>query len=383
MRRLVQGNEASALGAVAAGCRFFGGYPITPSTEIAEYMSVNLPKLGGVFIQMEDEIASMASIIGASLGGLKSMTATSGPGFSLMQENIGYACMAEIPVVVVNVMRGGPSTGLPTMPSQGDFMQARWGTHGEHAAIAYCPSSVEESYYLTIKAFETAEYLRNPVFVLMDEVIGHMREVVDIPEEIDPKLAKRKYPDVSGTDFMPFGQSDWDPAPFIPFEGSARYHVTGLMHDSRGYPTSRPDEIETNLRRLVEKIESRAEELSIYEEIQTDDADLILVAYGSVARCASRVVTEARREGLKVGALILKTVWPFPDHLFRGNGRVPAKDLRVPEKGYLVPEMNMGQAVLEVERAVLGKAPVNLYYRIDGSLITPEELLSAVKENMK
>jgi 2-oxoglutarate ferredoxin oxidoreductase subunit alpha len=375
MRRLVQGNEACGEGALAAGCRFFGGYPITPSSEIAEFMARRLPALGGVYIQMEDEIASMASVIGASLGGVKAMTATSGPGFSLMQENIGFACMTEIPCVVINVMRGGPSTGLPTLPSQGDFMQARWGTHGDHAIVAYIPSSVEESYHMTIKAFDTAEYLRIPVFVLIDEVIGHMREVVDLPDEIDPERAGREMPEVVDPDLRPYGEFDGQVAPFVPFAAGHKYHVTGLTHDIRGFPTSKPQEIDRNVRHLVAKVESRTEELTIFEEIAVEDADLLLVAYGSVARCASRVVTEAREEGLKVGALILKTAWPFPDHLF--NGQRP-----VPKKGYLVPEMNLGQAVLEVQRAVAGRAPVIPCSRVDGGLFTPGELLSAIEEIM-
>jgi 2-oxoglutarate ferredoxin oxidoreductase subunit alpha len=371
MKSLMQGNEACALGAIAAGCRFFGGYPITPSSEIAEYMAVHLPRHGGVFIQMEDEIASMGSIVGASLAGRKSMTATSGPGFSLMQENIGFACIAEVPVVIANVMRGGPSTGLPTLPSQGDVMQARWGTHGDHAVVAFCPSSVEEAYHLTIRAFDVAEALRVPTMILMDEVIGHMREVVDLPHEIDPARADRPLPDGPPEEYLPFGDSETDPAPLAPFAGPYRYHVTGLTHDGRGYPTSNPVEVDRCVRRLVAKVESRTAELTDWEGVALEDADLVIVAYGAVARCSRRAVADARAAGHRVGALILRTLWPFPEQLFK-------KASVVPSLGYLVPEMNLGQIGLEVQRAVAGRAPVALHGKVDGTLITPGELAAAV-----
>ena len=312
--QLIQGNRACALGAIAAGCRFFAGYPITPSSEIAEILSRELPKLGGRFIQMEDEIASIAAVIGASVGGLKAMTATSGPGFSLMQENIGYAVVAEVPCVVVNVMRTGPSTGLPTSPSQGDVMQARWGTHGDHPIIALAPATVREAFDLTVTAFNFAEKYRTPVFVLMDEVVGHMRERVELPDPESISIVNRDMPGVPPEWYEPFGTSPSDVPPLAPFGEGYRYHITGLLHDPRGFPTERLDEVQPWVERVFRKIDRNLDEIAMWNADGIEDARSLVVAYGSTARSARQAIKIARaRYGRKVGLLRLKTLWPFPE----------------------------------------------------------------------
>jgi 2-oxoglutarate ferredoxin oxidoreductase subunit alpha len=369
--QLIQGNHASALGALAAGCRFFAGYPITPSSEIAEILSRELPKLGGKFIQMEDEIASIAAVIGASVGGLKSMTATSGPGFSLMQENIGYAVAAEIPCVVVNVMRAGPSTGLPTSPSQGDVMQARWGTHGDHPIIALAPASVREAFDLTVTAFNLAEKYRTPVFVLMDEVVGHMREKVTLPETGAVEVVNREMPSVPPEWYEPFGNPPSDVPPLAPFGEGYRYHVTGLLHDPRGFPTGRLDEIRDWIERVFRKISRNLDEIVMWEEDGLEDARIVIVAYGSTARSAQQAIKMARaRHGRKVGLLRLKTLWPFPEELLE---RATENAQRV-----VVAEMNLGQVALEVER-IVGRHKVLRVGTADGEMVAPEQILDAMR----
>ena len=373
--KLVQGNEACAEGAIAAGCRFFAGYPITPSSEIPERLSIHLPQVDGVYIQMEDEIASMGAIIGASLAGAKSMTATSGPGFSLMQENLGYACIAEVPCVVVNVMRGGPSTGLPTSPAQGDVMQARWGTHGDHPIIALCPSSVLECFTLTIKAFNYSEKYRTPVILLMDEVVGHMREKVVFPEPGQYEIVDRVKPSVPPEWYLPYEDTSSGVPPMGIFGEGYRYHVTGLIHDIRGFPTLRQDEIEPFLLRLFRKISTHFDDIQIVESYQVDDADLVLIAYGCVARSAHRAMVEARAEGLKVGLMRLTTLWPFPRRF--------VEPLTKAKKTLLVPEMNMGQISREVKRVNQGMTTVLTLNKIDGTIIYPKEILAKIREEMK
>jgi 2-oxoglutarate ferredoxin oxidoreductase subunit alpha len=373
--RLVQGNEACAEGAIAAGCRFFAGYPITPSSEIPERLSIHLPQMDGTYIQMEDEIASMGAIIGASLAGAKSMTATSGPGFSLMQENLGYACIAEVPCVVVNVMRGGPSTGLPTYPAQADVMQARWGTHGDHPIIALCPSSVLECFTLTIKAFNYSEKYRTPVILLMDEVVGHMREKVVFPEPGQYEIVERVKPSVPPEWYLPYEDTSFGVPPMGIFGEGYRYHVTGLIHDIRGFPTLRQDEIEPFLLRLFRKISTHFEDIQMVESYQVDDADLVLIAYGCVARSAHRAMVEARAEGLKVGLMRLTTLWPFPRRF--------VEPLTKAKKTLLVPEMNMGQISREVKRVNQGMTTVLTLNKIDGTIIYPKEILAKIREEMK
>ncbi len=368
--RLMQGNEACAEGAIAAGANFYAGYPITPSTEIAEIAAKKLPEVGGKFIQMEDEIAGMAAIIGASIGGAKSFTATSGPGFSLKQENIGYAIMAEIPCVIVNVQRMGPSTGVATAPAQGDVMQARWGTHGDHPVIALSPSSVKETYDLTIKAFNLSEKLRQPVLILLDEVVGHMREKITIPPADQIEIINRETPSLDEP-YKPYAE-DKEVSPFGAFGEGFLYNITGLVHDEQGFPTTDSVKVRNLLDRLHQKVENHRDEITIIEELDTDDAELIVFCYGCSARSAHSAYKSARELGLRVGFFRTATIWPFPYE------QVAA----LAEKGktILVPEMNMGQLIGEVERAIKGKANVVGLNRYDGELITPEEILNKIKE---
>jgi 2-oxoglutarate ferredoxin oxidoreductase subunit alpha len=368
----MQGNHACALGALAAGCRFYAGYPITPSSEIAEIMARELPKIGAKFIQMEDEIASIAAVIGASVGGLKAMTATSGPGFSLMQENNGFAASAEIPCVIVNVMRTGPSTGLPTSPAQGDVMQARWGTHGDHPIIALTPASVGEAFELAVSAFNFAEKYRTPVILLLDEVVGHMRERVVLPEPGSVQVVSRPMPGVPPEWYEPFGMPPSDVPPLAPFGEGYRYHITGLLHDSRGFPTTRLDEIQPWLERVFRKIERNLGDILLWEEEGIEDARVLIVAYGSTARSARQAMKQARaRYGRKVGLFRLKTLWPFPEDALE---RAAADVQRV-----VVPEMNLGQMALEVER-IVGRSKVLRVGRADGHVISPDQILDAIRE---
>jgi len=364
---LLQGNEAIVEGALAAGCRFFAGYPITPATEISEVMSQRLPAAGGTFIQMEDEIASMGSIIGASLAGVKAMTATSGPGFSLMQENLGYACVAEVPCVMVNVMRGGPSTGLPTNVSQGDVMQSRWGTHGDHPIIVLAVSTTQDCFDLTVKAFNFSEKYRTPVIILSDEVVAHTRERIYLPHPGEIEVLDRIRPNTPPEWYVPFEDNARGVPPMSIFGDGYRYHVTGLIHDAQGFPTQRTDEIQAFMNRLFRKIYQHFFEIQIVEEESTADAELIVIAYGSVARSARRSVREARARGVKAGLLQLVTLWPFPRQVLEPILR------RV--KAVLVPELNMGQVSREVKRINQGMTRVETLNRIDGNLITPNEIL--------
>jgi len=369
--KLLQGNEAIVEGALRAGCKFFAGYPITPATEISEVMSQRLPAVDGTFIQMEDEIASMGAVIGASLAGVKSMTATSGPGFSLMQENIGYACIAEVPCVVVNVMRGGPSTGLPTSPAQADVMQARWGTHGDHPIIVLCPSTIRECYELTIKAFNFSEKYRNPVILLLDEVVAHMREKITLnDDEID--IFNRVKPTVPPEWYIPYEDTPVGIPPMANFGEGYRYHVTGLTHDVRGFPTSRPDEIDPFIRRLFRKISQNFADLQIGEFFMTDDADVSVIAYGCVARSAKRAVIDARERGIKAGLLKLNTIWPFM--------RIYVEKVLQTSSCVIIPEMNMGQISREVKRVNKGATKVFTINKVDSTIITPTEIFNRIRE---
>jgi 2-oxoglutarate ferredoxin oxidoreductase subunit alpha len=367
--RLRLGNEAVAEGAIAVGCRFFGGYPITPSTEVAELMSRRLPQVGGVFIQMEDEMASLAAVIGSSIAGVKSMTATSGPGFSLMQEHIGYAYITETACVVVNVQRGGPSTGLPTKVSQSDVMQARWGPHGDYTAIVLTASSVASSYEETIRAFNLAERFRTPVVLLTDEVIGHMREKLTLfePEEV----VDRVLPGEPG--YVPFGGPRPDGSyPMGSYHTGVRFHVTGLTHDEMGVPSSDPAVTKQMLDRLRNKITSRLDEIVRYETVETEDANVIVVAFGIVARSAKQAVLTARSEGLKAGLIEPRTLWPFHEELF-------CKTVSS-AKTVVVAELNMGMYVHEVERVCRGEKRVVGLSRYDSEMLTPVQILDTIRE---
>lgn len=368
--RLMQGNEAVGWGAIAAGCRFYAGYPITPSTEIAEMLSRELPKLGGIFIQMEDEIASLAACIGASVGGLKAMTATSGPGFSLMQEHIGYAAMAEVPCVIVDVQRLGPSTGQPTSPSQGDVMQARWGTHGDHPIIVLYPTSVPEAFDLTVTAFNFAEKYRTPVILLLDEVVGHMRERFEAPPLEEIQVIDRMGTDVPPEWYKPFGDTISDVPPMPSFGSGYRYHITGLYHDPMGYPTQRLDEINPWIERVHRKIENHLEDILLYREENIEDANVVIVAYGATARSARHAMKLARQHRHHVGLVTLYTIWPFAEEVIQRVGRIARR--------IVVPEMNMGQLALEVERLV-GRHKVIRVNRADGEMISPQMILDALE----
>ena len=367
---LIQGNEACAMAAVAAGCRFFGGYPITPSSGIAEQMVRLLPDAGGVFVQMEDEIASLAAVIGASLAGTKAMTATSGPGFSLMQEHIGYAVMAEVPCVIVNVMRGGPSTGRPTAPSQGDVMQARWGTHGDHPAIVLAPSSVGEVYELTVRAFNLAERFRTPVIVLYDEIIGHTRESVVLPSSVD--VVDRIHPNVDPEAFWPKAAAANGVPPMPAFGDGYRFHVTGLTHDERGFPTEDSELTGALMTRLNTKVDEHTDEIVQVERFMLDDADIAIFAYGIAGRSAREAVQRARAIGIKAGMIRPLTVWPFPDD------QVAAVAEQV--DAMIVAEMNLGQLIGEVQRASGGRTEIVGHLRADGEPITPSQLLTELTD---
>ena len=370
--RLLQGNEACAEGALAAGCRFFAGYPISPSSEIAEYLSDHLPRVGGVFLQMEDEIAAMAAVIGASLAGRKALTATSGPGFSLKQENIGFAAMTEVPCVIVDVMRGGPSTGLPTAPAQADVMQARWGTHGDHPVIALVPASVREAFTETVRAFNLAERFRVPVILLMDEVIAHMREPVELPAPGALEIWDRPRPTVPPEQYLPYADTPTGVPPMADFGTGYRFHVTGLAHNERGFPKDGAPVVDALLRRLLRKLEVAREDIDRFELAATDDAEVLVVAYGAVGRSARAALREARAAGHRVGLFRPLTLWPFPDaHL---------EKLARGCRAVVVAEMNAGQIALEVERAVRGRCPVYRVNRFDGEPIAPEEILLGIKE---
>jgi 2-oxoglutarate ferredoxin oxidoreductase subunit alpha len=371
-KKFVQGNEACVEGALYAGLDFYAGYPITPSTEIAELLSYRLPQSGGKFIQMEDEIASICAIVGASLTGRKVMTATSGPGFSLMQEALGYAIMAEIPCVIVNVQRGGPSTGIPTHGSQGDVNQARWGTHGDHAIIAMTASNHQDVFSVTVEAFNMAETYRTPVILLFDEVVAHMREPLIIPETGTIPLVERLRTSVKeGVDYHPYLPREDGRLPMSDFGGVHRYNVTGLFHDMWGFPSTEPRVVHGLLRHLVDKLENRTNQLARYKEYYLEDAEHLLISYGSAARSARHVVENRRMRGERLGLLELQTLWPFPADIIR------EKCLHA--KSVIVVELNMGQILSSVKLALDEPQKVFLANRIDGVFITPEDILNILR----
>ena len=374
--KFLQGNEACAEGAIAAGVTFFGGYPITPSTEIAEAMAAKLPQNNGAFIQMEDEIAGLAVVLGASLAGKKVLTATSGPGFSLKQELIGYACMAEIPVVIVNVQRVGPSTGQPTAPSQGDVMQARWGTHGDHSIIALSPWTVKECFDVTVLAVNYAERFRTPVIILMDEIVGHMREKFVMPNSADIKIYPRRKPSKTIAEgYQPYEPME-DLVPNIADFGTGhKFHVTGLLHDETGFPSGSPKLTKEVIDRLHKKIEIAQDEITHYDEFFMADAEYAVVAYGGTARTAYSAVEQARAKGIKVGMVRLMTIWPFADKVI--------KNLASKVKGILVPELNYGQLVLEVERAAGSQANVVSLPKYNTEAFDPQEICEAIEDLSK
>jgi len=370
--RLLQGNNACAMAAIDAGVRFFAGYPITPSTEIAEYMAENLPRVGGKFIQMEDEIAGMAAILGASLTGVKAITATSGPGFSLKQENIGFATMAEIPCVIVNVQRMGPSTGGPTSPAQGDVMQARWGTHGDHPVITLSPASVLETYELTVKAINFAEKFRMPVILLLDEVVGHMREKVIIPDVSELEIIERKRPVVPPDEYKPYLDDGTGIPAMADFGTGYRWHVTGLNHDENGAPAGKAEVVQSQLTRLFNKLRPYYDEISLFKTYKTEDAQYLLISFGGTARSAAEALQTLRKQGIKAGFLQLQTIWPFPE------GTVA--NLCKNKKAVFVAEMNDGQIIGEVKKNIENKESLFGINKINGELITPQEIVQRVKE---
>lgn len=370
--KLLQGNEACAEGALYAGCTFFAGYPITPSTEVAEYLARRLPLIRGAFLQMEDEIAAMAAVIGGSLAGRKALTATSGPGFSLKQENIGFAALTEIPCVIVNVMRGGPSTGVPTGPGQSDIMQCRWGTHGDHPAICLTPAYVQEIFSETVRAFNLSEKYRTPVVIAFDEIVGHMRERIEIPDQGVLPVVDRTKPDCTPEKYLPYDDSGGDVPPMANFFEGYRYHVTGLNHGPDGFPVNASPRIHTDEMRLMRKVEANRKDIIRYEEFLTEDADVVVFGYGISGRSARTAVESARAEGVKAGLFRPLTIWPFPEE------EVSAIASRV--KRIVVPELSLGQIIFEVERCAKGRCRVEGIYRVDGDPITPAQILEKVKE---
>lgn len=373
---LLQGNQAVVEGAIAAGVKFYGGYPITPSTEIAEQLALRLPQVGGKFMQTEDEIAGLGTVIGASMAGQKAMTATSGPGFSLKQEMLGLACCAEIPCVIVNVQRVGPATGQPTSPAQGEVMQTRWGTHGDHWLITISPSSVPECFELTLRAVALSEKYRCPVILLMDEIIGHMREKIELPDNYDEiPQAERKQPDCAPEDYLAYGCEEGSKVPAMAAFGSGyRWHVTGLIHDETGFPKGTGAATKSAQDRLRTKLDDNLDDIVQVENYRMEDAEFAVVAFGGAARTAYEAIDMARAEGLKVGFVRPITIWPFAEKQM--------KELAGKVKGILVHELNCGQYVLEVERAVDGKVPVTLYAKYDNESATPAQLLAEIKKAM-
>lgn len=373
---LMQGNEACAAGALAAGVTFFAGYPITPATEIAEIMSRDLPIAGGKFVQLEDELACMGAVVGASINGGKAMTATSGPGFTLIQENLGYATMTEIPCVVACVQRGGPSTGLPTLPSQADVMQAKWGTHGDHPVIAFSPSSVRETFDLTIECFNYAEKYRMPVILLTDAAIGHMREKMIMPNQDEINILTRKRPTVPNDEFKPYLPDEDGVPPMADFGTGYRYYITGCVHDEEGSPNmTNPDIARNLLTRLQDKIEKNRDDIVKFESIDTEDAEIIVLAYGCVARSGKGAVKEARSKGIKAGFFRPITIWPSP-----GPELVNA----IPNaKVVIVPEMNSGQYAGEISKILHDfghKAKVISMAEQGSVLIHPNKILQKIEE---
>ena len=368
----INGDVACAEGAISAGCRFFAGYPITPATEVAERMSTRLPQVGGVYVQMEDELASMSAVLGASWGGVKAMTSTSGPGFSLMMENLGLGVMLETPCVLVNIQRAAPSTGLPTMVGQGDMMQARWGSHGSYEIIALAPTSPQDIFDLTITAFNLSEKYRVPVLIMSDEVVGHMSEKGIMPRVAQEALIDRRRPDVGPEEYLPY-RADGDLVPPMAMAGEGyHFHVTGLTHDERGYPVMTAEAQDILVRRLVDKIRLNRHDIIKYKEVQVEDADIIVCAYGVSVRIAQSAVRMARDEGIRAGLLHLVTIWPFAEERIR--------ELSLQAKAFVVPEINYGQIVLEVERCAGGRARAILVPHMGGSVHSPQTILEAIRE---
>lgn len=369
--KFMQGNEAVAEAAILAGVRFFAGYPITPATEIAEIMSARMPEVDGVFLQLEDELASMAAVVGASMAGVKAMTATSGPGFTLKQENLGYAAMIEMPCVIVDVQRGGPSTGLPTLPAQGDVMQTRWGTHGDHPIVVLSPATVKEAFDLTINAVNISEMIRNPVILLSDAVVGHIREKVEIPDPESITLINRKVTNLPPESYKPYVAGEDGVSEFAYRGEGYRYHITSNVYDEEGFPATNNHKVANALlRRLHSKIEYYKDKITYYKTYDVDDAEILLVAYGCTARTAKEAVKMLRKEGTKVGLLQLQTIWPFPAEI--------VKNYSAGAKAVIVPEMNLGQLISEV-RLSTQKDVIGLN-RVDGRMITPHEIIEKVKE---
>ncbi len=365
--RFVQGNEACVLAALYSGLGFFAGYPITPSTEIAEHLAEQLPKNGGAFIQMEDEIAAMCAVCGASLAGAKAMTATSGPGFSLKQEAIGYACMTEIPCVIVNVQRAGPSTGLPTKVSQGDVNQARWGTHGDHSIVVLTASTIQDVFTITVEAFNIAETYRTPVILLFDEVVGHMREKLVVPPAGGLEVVERLRTSVkAGVNYHPYLPREDGRLPISDFGGVHRYNVTGLFHDIFGFPTENQEQVNQLIHHLIDKIENRAHLLARYKEYYLEDAEHVIISYGASARSARHLVETRRRKGDRIGLLELQTLWPFPKHIVR--------EKTANARNVFMVEMNMGQVLQQVKTAVKNPDRVFLVNRMDGMMVTPTNI---------
>ena len=371
----LDGNHAAAEGALAAGCKFFAGYPITPSTEIAERFSRRIPFLGGVFIQMEDELASMNAILGASWGGAKSMTCTSGPGFSLMMENFGLGMMLETPCVLVNVQRGGPSTGLPTLPGQADMMQARWGSHGDYEVIALAPDSPQESFELVIHAFNLSEKYRMPILVMTDECVGHMTEKVMIPAADKIDLIERRFTDKKPGQAWPYEQNGNDIAPMLPVGKGYKFHVTGLTHDYRGYPIINAEAQDQNVRHIVDKIRRHAEEIIWLEETDVEGADVVVMSYGISSRVVRPAIAKAKKEGLKVGLIKMITVWPFPEKRVR--------ELAAKVKSLIMVELNLGQVYYEMERCAAGKCRSYLCGHAGGTVHNPDDIFKTIKEAAK
>lgn len=365
------GDIACAEGALHAGCRYFGGYPITPATEIAERMSQRMPEIGGSYVQYEDEIASITSVIGASWTGTKSMTATSGPGVSLMNEAIGLAVMTETPLVLVNIMRGAPSTGQPTRGQQGDVMQAKWGSHGDYQIIALTPASVQEMFDQTVKAFNLAEKYRVPVFVLADETVGHMRERLVIPDQDDIEIVNRKQPTVDPSEYLPFKPDEDQIPPMAVFGSEYQFYATGLTHDERGYPTDAEDVQMQLITRLNHKILDHMDDIVEVEEFMLDDADIALIAYGTPSRSGRKAIREVREEGIKAGMLRLKTVWPFPEEI--------VADLASEVEHIIVAEQNMGQ-IYHMVRGPAAPTPIHLMQKPTGMPQLPSEIIAKIEE---
>jgi len=371
----LDGNHAAAEGAIAAGCKFFAGYPITPSTEIAERFAQRIPLVGGVFIQMEDELASMNAILGASWGGQKTMTCTSGPGFSLMMENLGLGLMLETPTVLVNVQRGGPSTGLPTLPGQADMMQARWGSHGDYEVIALAPDSPQETFELIIHAFNLSEKYRMPILMMTDECVGHMTEKVIIPPADEIELIERRYTEKKPGEAWPFEDYGEKIAPMLPVGKGYKFHITGLTHDYKGYPVINAQAQETAVRHLMDKVRKNVDDIIWLEEQDVDGAEVVVLSYGISSRVVQPAIAKARKEGVKIGQIKMVTVWPFPEKRI--------EELAKKVKSLIMVELNYGQVFYEMDRCAHGKCRTYLCGHAGGTVHNPEDIYQTIKEAIK